>query len=78
MITLHLSDPDGEREPLVFPDMTLAGLMRTIRPVGERFVFVEPRPGMLVNLAHVEVIYDSEAGDAAADEDELRRELAEQ
>lgn len=38
--------------------MSLAELFRTVRVVGERLVFVEPRPGYLINLAHVESIED--------------------
>lgn len=62
MVTIHLCDPDDERSPLEFPGLTLVELFRKPRVVGDA-VLLEPRPGMLVNLAHVELIYDSEAPD---------------
>lgn len=52
MLTIYLAD----QEERWFFDGDVAALFRTVRVVGERIVFVEPSPGHLINLAHVERI----------------------
>lgn len=49
--------------------ITMAELFRTVQVHGEQVVMLQPRPGLLLNLAHVETI-EEEGEQAAADEAE--------
>ena len=61
----------GQRVPVV-SQLSLTELFRTLRVVGE-VPFIEPSAGTLLNLTHVERIYD-DAAEQLADEDAARRE----
>ncbi len=68
MLTIRLAPMMVDDRPIdraISVPMTLVELFRTARVVGERAVLLEPRPGYLINLAHVESIED----DALAQED---------
>lgn len=69
----QLVDGQPQHRRLSFA-MTVAELFRTVRVVGEQVVFLEPRPGLLLNLAHVERIEEEEG---VRTTDDYRR-LAEQ
>ena len=68
MLTIHMKS-GGRRDPVV-SQLSLTELFRTVRVFGE-VPFIEPSSGMLLNLTHVERIYDEEA--VAALEDERER-----
>lgn len=70
MLTITMNPPhqvDGRPYPrtMSFGGLTIADLFRTVQVHGGQAVFLQPRPGLLLNLAHVERIYDDTAEQAA-------------
>lgn len=68
----HQVDGRPYARTMSFP-LTLAELFRTVQVHGGQAVFLQPRPGLLLNLAHVERIEEEEGEQAAADEQERVR-----
>lgn len=68
-IIMHELSTDEAAAPIVC-QLPIQDLFRTLRVIGE-VPFIEPSPGTLLNLTHVERIYDDASEQAAADEAEI-------
>jgi hypothetical protein len=60
VLTIFLAGWRSEEESPWFYEGTTAELFRTVRVIGSQVVFVEPSPGHLINVAHIERIAEDQ------------------
>jgi hypothetical protein len=79
VLTIFLAGWRSEEESPWFYEGTTAELFRTVRVIGEQVVFVEPSPGHLINVAHIERIAEDveQPGELDATAREAQRVLDE-
>jgi hypothetical protein len=77
VLTIFLAGGRSEEESPWFYEGTTAELFRTVRVIGEQVVFVEPSPGHLINVAHIERIAEDQPEELDATAREAQRVLDE-
>jgi hypothetical protein len=77
VLTIFLAGWRSEEESPWFYEGTTAELFRTVRVIGSQVVFVEPSPGHLINVAHIERIAEDQSDELDATAREAQRVLDE-